>query len=228
MRNLLYKELKLCLHPMLFIYMAFILMLFIPNYPYLVPCFFVCNGIFFTFMQSLQNKDIDFTLLLPIGKRDAVKAKYLFVMLIQLAVVLLYAVFVPLNHLIMKLPNVMLDACPALLGFVFVTFGIFNSIFMPSFYKTCTKPGRGFLIASIAVFAWIFILEGVFIASGNEVLQSKAGLFNWIHTNIDCWPATSGQWVIQLVVIAAGAAIYALMTRLSFRRSVRNFERVDL
>ena len=49
MKALLNKEFRLCLHPAVFIYLALFLMLLIPNYPYLVSCFFVCNAIFFCF-----------------------------------------------------------------------------------------------------------------------------------------------------------------------------------
>ena len=88
MKALLSKEFKLCVHPALFIYLALILMLLIPNYPYLVSCFFVCNGIFFCFQQARENGDAMYTAMLPVSKAQAVKARVWFVVIIEIVFVI--------------------------------------------------------------------------------------------------------------------------------------------
>ena len=42
MKNLLYKEVRLALHPTNFIFLTFFLMVFIPGYPYYVAPFWTC------------------------------------------------------------------------------------------------------------------------------------------------------------------------------------------
>ena len=44
MKNLLYKELRLCVPPFVFFYLGFAFMVLIPSYPYLVAFFFICNN----------------------------------------------------------------------------------------------------------------------------------------------------------------------------------------
>ncbi len=226
MRDLLYKEFKIGMNPMLYFFMAFVLMLLIPNYMYLIPCFFICNAIFYSFQQSVLNNDPSFTLLLPVSKREAVKAKVIFVVIIQFAMLLLYIPMIVLNNAVIGVPNKMLDACPALLGGALTVFAAFNITFLPSFYKTCTKAGRSFLYAAIVMILWIFVFEGFFIVS--DLLRSMVPFFDWVETHIDCVPASSGAWTAQLAFIAVCAVIYALITLAAYRKSARNFEKVDL
>ena len=53
-----------------------------------------------------------------------------------------------------------LDAGLALIGEGMIIFALFNMIFFPLYYRDINKPGKAFMAASAAVFAWI-ILEVV-------------------------------------------------------------------
>ena len=226
MRNLLYKEFKLCTTPTVFIFMAFVLMLLIPNYMYLIPAFFLCNAIFQAFQQGDTNNDLSFTMLLPVSKKQAVLAKYLYAAIIQLAMLLLYIPMILLNNAVIPQPNEMLDACPTLLGGVLTVFALFNLIFFPTYYKRGCKPGKGFLIATIVIFVWIFTFEGFFIVS--KAFADQVWIFNWIQNNIDCIPANSASMTAQLTAILIGLIIYALLTFISFKKSVSNLDKVNL
>ena len=63
------------IHPTGYIFLLFGVMLLIPNYPYLVAFFYQTLAIFFTFMNGNTTNDIFFTALLPVRKRDVVKAR---------------------------------------------------------------------------------------------------------------------------------------------------------
>lgn len=225
MRDLLYKELKLCLHPMNFVFMAFALMLLIPNYIYTIPCFFVCNAIFYSFQMSVQNNDALFTLLLPVGKREAVRSKYRFVTILELAMLVLYVPMIFLNHAILGNPNTFLDACPTLIGASFITFAVFNAVFMPTFYKTGVKAGRSFLLSAIAVFVWIFASEGFFMICR---IEQAPYFMKWAAEHLDVFPSSGYDIGVQLITIAVCAAVFAAVTLVSERASIRNFEKVDL
>ena len=81
MRALLYKQFRLVCHPMTLVFCLFGAMLLIPNYPYTVAFFYVTLGIFFTFMNIREQRDMYYAAVLPIRKRDTVKASVLFIAL---------------------------------------------------------------------------------------------------------------------------------------------------
>ena len=233
MKALLNKELKLCLHPTVFIYLGLVLMLLIPNYPYLASCFFLCNAIFFTFQSSRENGDAMYTAMLPVSKAQAVKARCLFVVLLQFAELLLMAGLCAFALAAMDLTTGNsggTDHGLSLLAFALILFAIFNLIFLPSYYKTGYKAGASFLKGAIGVWIWIILCEGTMIAS--RVIVAEKGLdipfFRFIHDCIDCFPATKAAWTAQAILFAAALLIYALSTLLAVRLSVKRYELVDI
>ena len=85
MKTLLYKQLRLVCHPMTPVFCLFGFMVIIPNYPYTVIFFYVMLGLFFTFLNMREQKDIYYSAILPIRKRDTVKAACLFTALIEIS-----------------------------------------------------------------------------------------------------------------------------------------------
>ena len=156
MKQLLYKEYKLCLVSMVPIFYLFALMLLIPNYPYLVAAFFTCNSIFFLFKQSVVNGDLLFTTLLPVAKGDVVRARVRFVVIIQM---IMFLLFIPRNP-------AGTDGSLTFLAAALVLFTIFNGTFLPGFYRNEHKMDKLFLISLIAVFGWIILWEGFMITAG--------------------------------------------------------------
>ncbi|MDD4596245.1 MAG: hypothetical protein PHQ30_06030, partial [Candidatus Izemoplasmatales bacterium] len=70
MKNLLYKEFKLATHPTTYLFLSLGLMLLIPSYPGYVSFFYVSLSIFFIFLSGRENRDVFFTVSLPIRKTD--------------------------------------------------------------------------------------------------------------------------------------------------------------
>ena len=70
MTALLYKQFRLVCHPMTPIFCLFGVMVLIPNYPYTVIFFYVTLGLFFTFLNMREQKDIYYSALLPVPKQD--------------------------------------------------------------------------------------------------------------------------------------------------------------
>lgn len=52
------KDLRLAAHPMMYVFAFFGAMLLIPSYPYTVAFFYGLLGIFFTFLNGRENKDV--------------------------------------------------------------------------------------------------------------------------------------------------------------------------
>ncbi len=233
MKALLSKEFKLCLHPTVFIYLAMVLMLLIPSYPYLVACFFLCNAVFFIFQNARENGDPLYTAMLPVSKAQAVRARCLFVVMLQIIELLLMVGMCAFGLVAMDLEAGNAggtDLSLSLLAFALILFAIFNLIFLPSFYKTGYKAGASFLKGAIGVWIWIVLCEGTMIAT--RVIVKEKGLdlpfFRFLARNVDCFPQTKEAWTVQAILFAAALLIYVLGTFLAVRLSVKRYEQVDV
>ena len=232
MKALLNKEFKLCLHPAAFIYLSLVLMLLIPSYPYLVSCFFVCNGIFFCFQQARENGDAMYTSMLPVSKAQAVRARVLFVVIIEAIDIVLMVGMCAFSLIPGAMPGHNAggtDHGLSLLAFALVLFAIFNLIFLPSFYKTGYKAGSAFLKSAIGIGIFLMLCEGLMIAS-NAVMESGVDIafFRYIHENIDCMPKTASAWTVQGVLFGAGLLLYVVCTLLAEKISIKRYEKVDV
>ncbi len=232
MKALLSKEFKLCLHPTVFIYLAMVLMLLIPSYPYLVACFFLCNAVFFIFQNARENGDPLYTAMLPVSKAQAVRARCLFVVMLQIIELLLMAGMCAFGLVAMDLEKGNAggtDLSLSLPAFALILFTIFNLIFLPSFYKTGYKAGSAFLKGAIGVWIWLMLIEGLMIASGTMAGNDSApAFFRFISENIDCFPATAKAWTVQGILFGAGLLIYAVCTFLAARLSVKRYDKVNV
>jgi hypothetical protein len=215
MKNLLMKELRLALHPTNIIFLSLSAMLLIPNYPYLITFFYTTLGLFFLCLNGRENHDIEFTLALPVRKREIVTARICFSVLVELAQLALAAACMVLrNRLIPTANEVGMEANLALLGMGFLLLGLFNAIFFPVYYANPAKVGRAFVLGSTAVMVFIVLAEG---------LTHVAPFFRDVLDTPD--PAHLGA---KLAVLGIGVACFALLTLLAARVSASRFESLDL
>ena len=215
MKSLLFKELRLSAHILTYLFLAFSLMAFIPGYPILVSAFFICFGIFQTFQNGRETGDVLYTVLLPVEKRDAVRARYAFVCLIQLCAFLLLALFTAVRMALLGgavpyVQNPMMNANPVFLGWVLIIFAQFNVLFVGQFYKTAYKFGRPFVTFIIVALVTVAAAEALHHIPGLEFLNTSERLF------------------VQLALMAAAGILYAALTVLSCKRAQRRFELLDL
>lgn len=214
MRALLYKQFRLVCHPMALVFCLFGVMLVIPSYPYTVAFFYVTLGIFFTFMNVREQRDIYYAALLPIRKRDTVKAAVIFVAIIELLSLVLAIPFAVLSvHINPKGGNVVgMDPNVALFGAALLLFALFNAIFLCSFYKTAYKVGISYLKAVIPMSLGMVVCEAMVHFPG----------MGWL----DAVDRTSQ--VKQMPVLAVGIAVYAVSLLLTYRCAADRYEKVDL
>ena len=153
MKTLLYKQFRLLCHPMTLIFCLFGAMVLIPNYPYSVTFFYVTLGLFFTFLNMREQKDIYYSALLPIRKRDAVKAAMVFTVFIELLSVVITALFCLLSARIQpgKDNAVGMDGNFMLLGVGFLLYAVFNLVFFTSLYRSGYKVGAAYVKANVAL-----------------------------------------------------------------------------
>ena len=145
------KDLRLAAHPMMYVFALFGVMLLIPSYPYTVVFFYGLLGIFFTFLNGRENKDVYYCAVLPVTKREQVRARTWMVVAVELTELVLAVPFAILSvHINPNGTNLAgIDANVALFGAVLLIFGVFNAVFLPAFYKTAVRVGRSFLLAVV-------------------------------------------------------------------------------
>ncbi len=216
MKKLLRKEFFFTALPLTYCFILFAFMTMIPGYPILVGAFFVCMGVFQTFLSAREQNDILYTVLMPVSKADAVKARYLFVACIQ---VMFFTVCVILTMIRMTLftqsqvylSNPLMNANPIYLGYVLLIFVLFNWIFVDGFWKTAYNAGKPFILFSIVSFALIGIAETIHHIPGLE----------WMNT----W---NQGLAFQYIFLAGAIVVYIFADYLCIRRSCANIEKIDL
>ena len=218
MKKLLYKELRLSLHPMYFFFVLMGAMMLIPEYNYYVMFIYtsmvVINNIFTT---GKANKDVEYTAMLPISKRDVVKARFLTVMLYQLVNVAVAAVFAVVANIIYgngENPGG-IDRNVAFFGFVFIMLGVFNISYLTAFYKTANKMLRPVIMGMLSLVVCIGAFETV-----SQYVSSPLGAY------LDA--STVSGVIMQIPVLLGGIILYALLNILGYRISAKRFERLDL
>lgn len=165
MKNLFFKEMKLAMHPLIWFFIIFFpVMCLIPSYPLMVAFIYVCSCYPILFLganKGQQSNDIYFSCLLPVKKKEVVKARILTVLLIQIIPVLIMIALRPVavsafesevlqtfNENIKTVPNLTLEEVEAGLtvGFspkgtivvgalALLSFVIFDLIYFTFFYK---------------------------------------------------------------------------------------------
>ena len=190
-------------------------MLMIPAYPYYIAYIYTCLAIFFVFLGGRENKDIFYTVSLPIRKSDVVKARCLMVTIIEVAQIVVSIPFAFISNAINKKGNsVGIDADVAFFGLVFIMFALFNIIFIPSFYKTAYKAGKAFVVAFTMVFVYIGIVE--------LAVQLIKPLKKYLDT------ANPEMMTAQIPVLVCGILIFALTMILAYKISAKRFEKVNI
>lgn len=217
MLNLIRKELALCMHPTAFIFLSFAVLVFVPNYPYEVIFFFSCLSVFFCYMMGRENGDIAFSCALPVKKEHIPLAKILVVIGLQCIILLLAGILGAIKGAVLPAEQYVNQAGTSanltLIGNGAVLLGVFNLLFFPRYFKAPDKIGVPFVTAAIAV----LLLIGMF-----TVLRFATTLYSITLNGLNS--ANSGAKAAALII---GMAIYAIMSAISCKLSMRHFQRYD-
>ncbi|MBO5994950.1 MAG: ABC-2 transporter permease [Firmicutes bacterium] len=217
MRNIMLKEIKLSSSPLAFIFIAFGAMFMLPGYPVLCGAFFVTLGLFQSFQTAREANDIVFSALLPIAKKDVVKGRFMFVCFIELCALILMLVCVIIRMTALKdsvpyVQNALMNANLFALSGALVIYGLFNLIFVCQFYKTAYKIGKPFVTYIIVNFVVIGIFEALHHVPGLQALNAFG----------------TDNMGLQFILLVAGAAFYAIITALAYKKACNYFENIDL
>jgi hypothetical protein len=214
-KNLLIKEFRLAMHPTAVIFLSLSTMLVIPNYPYYITFFYTGLAVFFTCLGGRENGDVAYSAALPVRKADIVRARYAFVVLLELAQVLTAIPFALLRRSLPLPGNLVgMDANIAFFGLALVMLGLFNLAFFAVYYRDVNKVGAAFAASSAVVALYMIVAETSVhvIPFVRDVLDTRD-------------PEHLGA---KLAVLGLGMVSFAALTFGSYRRSAASFEALDL
>ena len=216
MIKLFKKDLKLNMHPALYLFALLGAMILIPNYPYIV-------GIGYTIMHVMvylqfvnENRSQEFSATLPIKRSDIVSSTTAVFAVCQLSNVAVAAICAYPSALIN--PNggnfVGLDANLTFFGVALACLGLFNLVVIPRYFKSGYKYGATLVIGLLSFVALYLACE--------VPIQAIPAL----TVSLDGYD-TAYVWA-RLTVLLAGVIMYCVLTYLANRIATKKFERVNL
>ena len=230
MKALLYKEFKLAMHPICYLFIAmFPFMILIPSYPLAIGFIYVltCYPILFLGAnKGQQSNDLLYSTLLPIRKKDIVLARIMTVLIMHLAFIAitsaLYPVAILINQNITEstlakdpMANPIVNAGLGLnsyvlvLAIVIIGFAIADLIFFPVYYKN----GKSIVMSTLLMILGFVVYIAVFTIG----LPYVPGLE--FLNDLPIW--------VQFIALAVSILIYAALHIVVFKVSSKRLERVD-
>ena len=230
MKALLYKEFKLAMHPICYVFIAmFPLMILIPSYPiaigfiYVLTCYPV---LFLGANKGQQSNDLLYSTLLPIRKKDIVKARIMTVFIMHLAFIAitsaLYPVALMINNSITEsalaedpMANPITNAGLGLnsyvlvLAIVIIGYAIADLIFFPIYYKN----GKSIVMSTLLMILGFVIYLGVFTIGLPYIPGCE-----WIN-ELPLW--------IQFIALGVSFILYAVLHLAVYKISAKRLEKVD-
>lgn len=217
MYNLVMKDIKLGVHPMLFVMpMLTGALMLVPGWIYLLVLLYFCwITIPNMFAGFRAQNDLLLTATMPVTKQDIVKARVSTILLLELLHVV-WAVIFGVIHLYLYPDFIYYFFAPSMgfFGLCLVMLGVFNLVFIPVYYKTAYKYGGAASAAIAAAMAFALIAQWAGIENAD-----LADLF--AGDGLD-------RTGIHASILVAGIALFALSTYISYRMALKRFLKVEI
>lgn len=226
MKALIYKELKLAMHPICYVFIVlFPFMILIPSYPlgigfiYVLTCYPI---LFLGANKGQQSNDLLYSTLLPVRKKDIVMARILTVIFMQIAFILVMTALYPVARIINNtiaqsaekpseymIPGLGLDSYVLLVAIALIGYAIADIIFFPIYYK----HGKSIVMSTLFTILGFVVYIGIFTIG----LPFIPGLdfLNNLHLGI------------QFAVLGGAILISFLLHFVVYKISSKRLEKVD-
>ena len=226
MKALLFKELRLAMHPICYVFIVlFPFMILIPSYPlgigfiYVLTCYPI---LFLGANKGQQSNDLLFSTLLPVRKKDIVMARIFTVIFMQIAFILVMTALYPVARIINNaiaqsaenpseymIPGLGLDSYVLLVAIALIGYAIADIIFFPIYYK----HGKSIVMSTLFTILGFVVYIGIFTIG----LPFIPGLdiLNNLHLGI--------QFAILGVAILISFGLHVVVYKVSSKR----LEKVD-
>ena len=233
MKALIYKELKLAMHPICYVFIClFPLMILIPAYPlgigfiYILSCYPI---LFLGANKGQQSNDLLYSTLLPVRKKDIVLARIFTVIFMQVAFILIMSALYPAALVIntkiieateaaraagenvsdMTIPGLGLQSYVLLLAIAIIGYAIADLIFFPIYYK----HGKSIVMSTLFTILGFVVYIGLFTVGLPYI--PGLGFLNNLHIGI--------QFAILGLALLISFGLHAVVYHVSSKR----LEKVD-
>ena len=227
MKNLLYKEFKLSIHPLTYFFVGLMAMAALaPSFPSFVPLLYF--GAAYTFLFIGMNKttttnDLLYTCMLPIKREDVVKARVFSTTFLQLYDLVLVFSFFAINTFVFQasgsqtpdelgIISLNLYQGIALLGVYLICLGVYDLIYMPWFYKNGKSIIANMLVAVLTIMVLggiLTILPYVFAKDILTIGHAKA------------------NYILQFGILLTGIGFWICSKVLVIKLSTKNLVKLD-
>ena len=233
MKALIYKELKLAMHPICYVFIClFPLMILIPSYPigigfiYILSCYPI---LFLGANKGQQSNDLLYSTLLPVRKKDIVLARIFTIIFMQVAFILIMSALYPAALVIntkiaesvaaaraagenasdVTIPGLGLKSYVLLLAITIIGYAIADLIFFPIYYK----HGKSIVMSTLLTILGFVVYIGLFTIGLPYI--PGLGFLNNLHIGI--------QFAILGLAILISFGLHAVVYHVSSKR----LEKVD-
>ena len=155
MKAALLKELRLVVHPSTYFIVVLGALVLIPSWMYGAIFIYGVLVAFFNGMNAREMHDLEYSFSLPLSRASMAKARILTMTGIEMIMLAIMIIFIALrgplgiNGITPPSEAVGTAANLYLVALGFITFGMFNLVFYPLYYRNPLKVGLPFIIASI-------------------------------------------------------------------------------
>ena len=174
MKALIYKELKLSMHPICYVFIfLFPFMILIPSYPlgigfiYILSCYPI---LFLGANKGQQSNDLLYSTLLPVRKKDIVMARIFTVIFMQVVFMAVMSALLPLASFMhdlmvssaadpkeITIPGFGLNSFVMVLAFAVIGYAVADLIFFPIYYK----HGKSIVMSTLLTILGFVVYIGV-------------------------------------------------------------------
>lgn len=228
MKKLLYKEFALSMHPMCYVMtLVFPIMCLIPNFPIFVGTLYVIPAFSFLFLgaqKGKQSNDLFYSALLPIRKKDIVKARMISGTVMELATLCVLSILLPIKRIIeVAIPETQVflaDGFVSLLAFAVIGYTMVNAIFFLMFYRNGRSVMAPTLIATFSYIVYILLFTSVLNFVNPATHQPAVPGFYNAFISIDLW--------IQFIYLIVALIIFFTINFFVYKKASKELEKADL
>ena len=215
---------KLAMHPICYVFIvAFPFMILIPSYPLAIGFIYVlsCYPILFLGAnKGQQSNDLLYSVLLPIRKKDIVKARIFTVLIMQVAFIAIMSILVPVALAIgtgtkAEIPGLDLNGYVSVVSIAIIGYALADLIYFSIYYKS----GKSIVASTLLTILGFVVYLGIFTIAIPYIPgfgESYKHLLN-----------DSGVG-IQFVFLGAALVITTLLHLVVYKVASRNLENLDL
>lgn len=214
--SLVKKEIFFTTHPTLWLFSLLGVLILIPDYPMIVAPGYVFLAIFTAFNIRRANKDLDFTVTLPVRRRDVVTGSAVLVVAFELLTLAVCGICAALADFVISPAGnaVGLDPNLAFFGVVLIGYGVFNRVFLPGFYRTGYKAG----------FPTLFGVVGYLVLYA--ACETLVRLVPALTVSLD---GLNPEYVpIRAIAFVFGAILFAALTFDGVKAGQKKFDKISL